>query len=366
MQLGRNIIHRLPAMIACCVALGAGLVGAQEFPNGDWANPFVQDEPLTPPTPYQPPTQTFYVVSDFVGFSRLSPTATFARANRTTTVLSGDDLEYAIAPGLRGILGVRLTDYYALEVGYLGLFDFNEQESVRSPDLNTFQTQGNLFSPFTNFGNPAQPGLDFNNFVSVASETQFNTGELNVRRRWDLPSSGFQATGIWGLRYMSLADRFSYRSRSAVPVPNGSAVADDVNAYNRMFGTQLGGALEMHIERRAWINLEAKGLMLSNAAEQNTQFSTGPQFGPPTQTITGTGSQRRLCLGVDVQASLSWRFSPAIVGRVGYQAIFLEGVALGSDNFEKNLSNVAVDPSELVSDSRMTFHGPFTGLTVTW
>jgi len=366
MQLGRKIIRGLPAAVACLIALTVDAAGAQDFAPGEDANPFTQDEPLIPPTPYQSSLGSVYVTSDLVGFTRLDPSGTFARFNRVTTVLSGDNLDFSYQPGLRALVGIRLNDYYALETSYLGHFDWYEQHTVRDQVTNTLGTAGNLFSPFTNFGNPSQAGLDFNNFVSVATETRFNTGEFNVRQRVDLPSSGFQAAGLWGLRYINLSDRFHYRSRSASPTPAGSAVAEDVNAYNRMFGAQIGGAFEAHIERRAWFNLEAKGLLLTNESSQSSHFTRGPLGSVATTTALGDAKQRRVSLGADVQAVLSWRFSPAIVGRLGYQAIFLGGVALGEDNFLANARNAAVAPSELSNDGNMTFHGPFTGVTVTW
>ena len=366
MQLGRKIRCGWTALAACWLALQVGAAYAQDLSFADPANPFTQDEPLIPPTPYVSPLGTLYFTTDFVGFTHLDPTAAYAKANRTTTVLSGNDFDFANQPGLRLLLGVRLNDYYAVETSYLGLFNWNDIQTVRNLDPNSQGTAGNLFSPFTAFGNPAQVGLDYNNFVSIASETQLNTGEINFRRRVDLPSSGFQASGIWGFRYISLADRFSYRSQSASPLPGGSAVADDVVASNRMFGTQIGGALEMHVERRAWLNIETKGIMFTNDSSQSSVFSSGPLAGPATTTVGGDRSQQRVTFGADVQAMLSWRFSRAIVGRLGYQAIFLEGVSLGANNFNQNARNATIDPSELANNGHMTFHGPFTGLTVTW
>lgn len=366
MQLGRKIRRGWSALAVCWLALHVGAACAQDISFDDPANPFTQDEPLIPPTPYVSPLGTLYFTGDFVGFTHLDPTAAYAKLNRTTTVLSGNDFDFANQPGMRLLLGARLTDYYSVEASYLGLFDWNDLQTVRNQDVNELATAGNLFSPFTAFGNPAQVGLDYNNFVSVASETQLNTGEFNFRRRVDLPSSGFQASGIWGFRYISLADRFSYRSQSASPLPGGSAVTDDVVASNRMFGTQLGGALEMHVERRAWINVEAKGMMFTNDSSQSSVFTSGPLAGPATATVAGDRSQNRVSFGVDLQAVLSWRFSRFVVGRVGYQAIFLEGVALGANNFTQNARNAPIDPSELSNDGHMTFHGPFTGLTITW
>ncbi|MBA4018452.1 MAG: hypothetical protein C0483_14895 [Pirellula sp.] len=366
MQLGRKILRRLPAIVACWLALQVGAACAQDVEYPDAANPFIQDEPLFPPTPYISPLGNLYFTGDFVGFTHLTPTASYAKLNRTTTVLSGNDFDFANQPGMRMLLGARLTDYYSVELSYLGLFDWNDYQSVRNLETNTQGTQGNLYSPFTGFGFPAQAGLDYNNFVSIASETQLNTGELNFRRRVDLPSSGFQASGIWGVRYMSLADRFAYRSRSNSPTPLGATVADDVIASNRMFGAQVGGSLQMHVERRAWIDIEAKGIMFTNDSSQNTTFTTDTLAGGAATTTFGARSQQRVSFGVDLQAALSWRFSRFIIGRVGYQAIFLEGVSLAANNFTTNARNANVDPSELSNNGHMTFHGPFTGLTVTW
>jgi hypothetical protein len=67
-----------------------------------------------------------------------------------------------------------------------------------------------------------------------------------------------------------------------------------------------------------------------------------------------------------VQVTLEWKFSQAIVGRLGYQAIFVEGLALGSENFNRNALAAATDPSQLVKDGNAAIHGPFTGLTITW
>lgn len=366
MHFGRKIRRGWSALAACWLALYVGAACAQDISFDDPANPFTEDEPLFPPTPYVSPLGTLYFTGDFVGFTHLDPTAPYAKVNGTTTALSGNDFAFANQPGMRLLLGARLTDYYSVEASYLGLFDWNDFQSVRNLDTNALGTQGNLFSPFTGFGNPAQAGLDYNSFVSIASETQLNTGEFNFRRRVDLPSSGFQASGIWGFRYISLADRFSYRSQSNSPLPGGSTVADEVIASNRMFGTQIGGALQMHVERRAWIDVETKGMMFTNDSSQNTTFATGPLTGGATTTAFGARSQQRVSFGVDVQAVLSWRFSRAIVGRVGYQAIFLEGVSLGANNFNVNARTAISDPSELSNNGHMTFHGPFTGMTVTW
>jgi hypothetical protein len=364
MQFRQKIIRGMSAAVACLIGLAVGTAGAQDF--DDPTNPFTQDEPLIPPTPYQSPLGDIYVQSELVGFNRLDSATPYARSSRIFTLLSGDSLDYSFVPGMRLTAGMRLNDVFSLETSYLGMFEWDETSSVTNLGTNSQGTAGNLDSPFTNFGNPPVVGLDFNNFVSINSQMEFDTGEFNVRQRVDLPSSGFQAAGIWGLRYMGVSDRFAYRSRSASPVPAGSVVAYDVNAYNRMLGTQLGGALEMHIERRAWFSMEAKGLLFSNDSSQSSHFAGGPAGGMATTSAVGDARQRRVSYGADLQAVLCWRFSPAIVGRLGYQAIFLDGLALGEDNFVRNARNATTISAELANDGNQTFHGPFSGVTITW
>jgi hypothetical protein len=54
------------------------------------------------------------------------------------------------------------------------------------------------------------------------------------------------------------------------------------------------------------------------------------------------------------------------VARFGYQGIFIDGLALGSDNFLRNVPNMTTDPSELAKDGHLAYHGPFAGATLTW
>ena len=72
------------------------------------------------------------------------------------------------------------------------------------------------------------------------------------------------------------------------------------------------------------------------------------------------------CWGADLSAGLSWRFVSQVVGRVGYQAIFLDGVALGDENFQHNARIAPSGPRLLANDDHTIFYGPSAGLTVTW
>jgi len=376
MHSGARTLRAMPATLALCALLaafaGASPLRAQELAERDFldgseaVDSLVQPtRPTQPPLPYVSPLATIYATADLVGLTRSHASGNFAATGPGRIALSGHDFDFAFQPGMRLLLGARLTDYAALEASYFGLFDWNEQRSVTNGDMNILGTNGNLFSPFSNFGQAPQGGLDFNYFIDVQVETQFNSGEINLRRRIDLPYSTAQASMIFGTRYLDVKDRFQYRSQSLIPNPAGTLITDVVDTNNRMLGPQIGGALELNVAPRGWLNIETKGAMLFNEASQSTLFTRGPLAGPGT-SVYGTRSDQRLAFAADVQATLCWKFTRAIVGRVGYQAVFIEGLALGSENFGQNAANVLVDPSQLVKDGNTVFHGPFTGLTITW
>jgi hypothetical protein len=356
------------ATLALVSSIRAQELAERDFLDGSMAvDSLVQPTRPTPPPlePYLSPVSTFYVTTDIVGFMRSNAGGVFATNSTQQRLFTGDDLDFAAQPGLRTLLGVRLTDYVALEGTYLGLFEWSEQHSLRNGATNALGTTGNLMSPFTQFGQPATAGFDYNRYVEVSVESQFNSAEVNLRHFIDLPYSTVQASVIYGTRYMSVRDRLAYRSESAEPVAPGTAISVDVDTDNQMFGPQLGGALEMHVSPRGWLNLEAKGIMLYNDASQSTQFASGPLVGPAVP-VFGTASDNRMSYAADVQATLSWKFAQKLVWRVGYQAIFIEGLALGSENFGTNALNASIDPSQLSKSGNIAIHGPFTGLTLTW
>ncbi len=236
---------------------------------------------------------------------------------------------------------------------------------MRNDTDNAFGVPGNMFSPFSNFGDPAVVGLDYNQLASIRSVSDFNSAELNLRQRLPVPASCVQATALFGLRYVNIGEQFQYRTQSLVPVGVGATNAVDVSTGNSMFGVQAGGKVSMQFERRVWIDFEVKFLLLHNSASQQTDYTYGP-IGGPDSTITGAHSQGLVTLGTDLAITGMWQFTPWLVGQLGYQGIFLDGLALASNNFTQNAPLMTIAPTELSYNGHLAFHGPFAGLTATW
>ncbi len=339
-------------------------VSSLRIPGTD---PFGLMWPCIEPFIFESPLNTTYVTADMVAFRRdWQALQTFATLDTpTNAVLGTHDLPFVYQPGLRLLVGTRLNDWFALEASYLGLLDWNEIRTVRNETVNVLGTEGNLFSPFSNFGDPPLLGFDYNNFASIRVVSTFHNAELNLRQRLDTPPSVLQATAIWGLRYINVQDQFSYRTQSLEPTPGGTNTAIDVQTKNDLFGVQVGASVEFQVERRCWLLFEAKGMLLANSSSQRTAYTVGPLAGPDS-TANGTRAQGRAMLGGDLAATLEWKVTPAIVARFGYQGIFLDGLALGSDNFLRNLANMTTDPNELSDEGHLAYQGPFAGVTVTW
>src|SRR5690606_14760012 len=145
-------------------------------------------------------------------------------------VLGTNDLPFVFQPGLRLLAGRRMGDWLAIEGSYLGLLSWNEGREVHNATVNALGTAGNLFSPFSDFGEPPLVGFDYNDFASIRIVSTFHNAELNLRQRLGTPPSCLQASALWGLRYINIQDRFSYRTQSLEPVVDGTNTAVDVQA----------------------------------------------------------------------------------------------------------------------------------------
>lgn len=367
MQCSAVIVALLAAALTSCPIAAQEFMTEQDFVQSTAVDRLIfPDDPTVAPFPYVSPLEQTYFAVDAIAFRR-DNTGSVRLAtvdDPDTTVLSSGDLDFLNEPGLRLLWGRRMNDFFALEIGYFGLLEWDASAAVRDEGANAVGTEGNLFSPFTDFGDPAVAGLDYNNYAAARTETKFNNAELNLRQRLEMPYSTVQVTALYGLRYMNIRDRFEYRSRSSFPGPDGTTNAADVNAKNNMYGVQLGGSIEFHVEHRAWLSFEMKGIMLQNDTTQATDYTIASAAG--TTTTAGSSSKGRVTFAGDIQGACTWKFTPSLVGRVGYQAIFFDGLALGSENFESNALLVSTSPSELVYKGQATFHGPFVGLVYTW
>jgi hypothetical protein len=68
----------------------------------------------------------------------------------------------------------------------------------------------------------------------------------------------------------------------------------------------------------------------------------------------------------DLDLSAIWECSRHLSVEIGYQAIWISGLALGAENFQTDVTLLTLGPPELKDDGTAVYHGPHVGVTVRW
>lgn len=300
------------------------------------------------------------------------------------TDLGTADFDFDLAGGGNFLIGRRLGDWYGIEVSYMTVNSWDELAAMRDdtdfqeelldatgapllngygyPQPGTVYT-GSLFSPFSNFGNPAILGLDYNNAVTLRYSSQFYDVEWNLRRTLAMPPEGLQVSLLVGGRYMNIRERFQYHTSSYYPVaPTTNDIG--VSTSNGMLGAQIGALFEFHIEPCWWGDVEIKGAIFDNFARQDTTYVN--DSGGVQASYTGGRSGHRTTFALDLDAALGWQINSWLTGRVGYQAIWINGLALASENFQSDVGILTLGPAVLNTNGNVVYHGPHIGVTGAW
>jgi hypothetical protein len=331
------------------------------------------NDPLKPKCPTEddyflvPPRPKLYFAADGGGLRR-DPTRDFDFAtlsNSQNTVLSTRDFNYDFAAAGRFLVGYTINECFQIEGLYTGAVVAENNAAVRNTSPNALGGVGNLFSPFSNFGNPAAiPGLDYNTFAEIRYSSSFQSAELNVRRKVPMPPERLATSILFGVRYAGLPEEFNYQTQSFVPLPGGSSNTVHVSTDNQMVGPQIGALFEMYVDNRWWINFEMKAALLNNHARQTTTYTNTNVLG--TTTFVGTASDDHTAFLGDLNLTFIYRWTPNCSTRLGYQAVFLENMALAPNNFEPNVAILVNGPAQLHHGAGTIYHGPFAGVTFGW
>jgi hypothetical protein len=308
----------------------------------------------------------WYVSADFVALRRdpreRQAFTQIGNGGTGPTALSSQDFDYPLDAGGQFLLGHRFTDRLSFEASYLGSFEWNDQTYVRSNDANTLGGQGNLSSPFSEFGFVPTPGLDFNNFVFAETSTNFENLELNFRYRPEfVPYGPFDVSFLYGVRYIHYDETLGYRSESDFPAPGGSINTLDVATDNDMFGAQIGLTGHTLIYPSFWIDTDIKGAMYNNHARQRTVYEN-TENGALTSFATAAQRDDTAFSG-DVRIIGNYQLLERLTLRAGYQVTWVTSAATAVSNFETDIDVLRLGPGDLRTTDTITYHGPVLGIT---
>jgi len=360
----------LGAVLAGAVCLGPQGVWARQ-PNGEDAaeDASALDNSNCPPDPNPaatPPRCPWYVRAEGVMLMRDAEDATnmATLTSASNVVLSTRDLDYPFKGGPRLLIGHTLNPWNQVEVSYFALEHWSDAVAIRDDTANGLGSLGNLASPFSNFGRPAVQGLDYNNFVSIAAKSTLDNGEVNWRHILDMPPGRLSTSLLVGMRYMSIREQFEYDSASAEPAPLGAENSLQIGTANKLFGLQLGALLEFYSEGRWWVNFEMKGAICQNDAKLRTDYTNVDQ-GATTEFLSSRREHGTSWVG-DIALTVVYRFSPRLNARFGYQAIWVTGLALADENFQRDVDILKLGPPQINHTGTVVYHGPFAGIELAW
>jgi len=249
----------------------------------------------------------------------------------------------------------------SLEFVYYGLFFFDSTATVTDPT-------GNLFSAFSNFGT-----LPFNGFVetdqsdvqSARYTSKFDNFEVNYRQRWVAPSARYQGSWLVGARYFKLDEQLTLFTHSASGA--GEAFYKS-NVFNSLVGMQVGGDIWFCVVPGVRIGGEAKAGVYGNNAGQNTSIGA-TSLGTP---FLENGHTSDVAFVGDVTLMMTYRINYQWTAKIGYQFLYVDGVALASENFNPTPPLVFFPPPgvnrtvNMNDNGNVFYHGLQAGLEFMW
>jgi hypothetical protein len=279
-------------------------------------------------------------------------------------VITAGDPTSTIGTGARLLYGNYGEDDIGWEVGYLGVYGMNAASTATSAG-------GTLEAPDPTFAN--QSGLKDGFSARVTDNASINSVEVNLvfheydggyNRRSGRPwqrCEGYDSGHVdWigGFRWANLQDE------AVLAIPLGTSPQSatySVDAASNLFAAQVGTRGRMAFERWAvegWMKIGIAGTLLSQSQTIYDPLAT-TQFRP-----TASSDKAGMGMIADMNLSAIYRFNEVWGLRVGYNLLWLTGVALAPDQFDFTPSSIG--GTNLNGSGSMFLSGANLGLEARW
>jgi hypothetical protein len=302
--------------------------------------------------------------------------ATFGQGGVNGIALRTGQLEFDSEISFRFTGQTQIGPASSLEFTYYGLFYYDD-EAVATR-LGPLATDG-LYSVLSDFGTDPPGGFaetDNADLQSVRYESDFDNFELNFRQRWMAPNCRYQGSWLWGARFFKLEEQLLYFSQSTVGLlPGDPARTMDytVDVNNSLTGLQIGGDMWVCLLPGLRAGVEAKGAVCYNKMNVDSviQVNTQP-INPPLNPFVEENIGTDISFVADANAQVTYRVNYNWTARVGYQVLFVEGVALAPNNFNTEPPSPPFGPGPntrvpfLDDDGSIFYHGFNAGLEYMW
>ena len=122
---------------------------------------------------------------------------------------------------------------------------------------------------------------------------------------------------------MSVNETLEYDSFATITTVNPRVL--QTRTTNDLIGPQIGGCFAFYSIPNTWISFDVKGAICGNNATEKT----GDALGTPSSVYS---THVATAFVGDLELMFNWRVTPHCVARFGYQAMWVDGLALAARN----------------------------------
>jgi hypothetical protein len=272
-------------------------------------------------------------------------------------LLNTDDVTYPLEPGMRLTFGRYVTDTWMVEGTYYGAVSWDRRNGTPN-----FPTGANGLGPLLSYWGPGFGAFDTGAFtgsnVQTASyESQFNSGELNVRHAvWGT------TTILGGIRYLNVGDFFQLAASDNANNTNSNGSGFYRTwTNNNLVGVQLGTEYTHDLWfPRLFGSIDCRGGIYANFDEQkNLLFNSGDSYNQRSDRHVQFASVW------DLTFALSYLATDHLTIRGGYTFLYIDGIALAPNQLDTNPTMLS-SRKFIADNDTLTLQGPFVGGELVW
>ena len=335
----------------------------QEYYDPTWIGATDHGDTCYGPNWYDISVDAVYMKRDDAGRNIPIASDGIAGLGVPNAVLSTSDLDLDFEPGVQATIRYQMSAVYNIEAGYLGVVDWGD--SIVATSAND-----GLYSWLSDYGNQPFGGfadVDQATLMRVRYSSHIDSVEFNLRRTW--AKSNYRIHGSWfgGFRWLTLRDKMQFFSDVQAhldPINNVNRDAAQANFWaetdNDLYGGQLGGQLGASLLPGLNVIGQLKAGVYGVQADVDTRLMTTSMGSP----LVESGDSSDTALLAEAGAYVTYQLHPLWKIRAGYQCLYLDGVALASENF--NAQSTAGGRLPVNDNGSAFIHGGTLGLEVGW
>lgn len=261
-------------------------------------------------------------------------------APKGSEVFGSDDLEFGFAWGPNVGVARCLDPCTSIGVEFFAIDGWSTEG----------QADGNISVQFPSFPYLPDGGYGLARF---RYESYLYNTEVNLRRR---ASCANWLTMLAGFRWIELGEEFGTVFETGGASPN---YLIDVN--NHLYGFQLGALANFKNCGPWFLDGWLKAGLYGNSADQETEEDFTSAGG---EVAYATARDSNVAFASDVGVSVGRHITDRLTARLGYMALWIEGVALAPDQLDNSDPSSGV--ASLDNSGSVFYHGGFVGLEYLW